>query len=49
LVGKVQGGLQILKAVGFNQAEDGSCLVLEDPVDQALLAAAAKSLAWALQ
>ena len=49
LVAKVQGGLQILKAVGFKQAEDGSCLVLENPIDQALIKAAADKLAWTLQ
>jgi hypothetical protein len=48
LVGKIQGGLQILKAVGFKQADDGSCLTLEDPIDQNLFKEAAAKLQWAL-
>jgi len=35
-VAKVNGGLALLKAVGFKQAEDGNYLVIED-VDAAVL------------
>ena len=41
-VAKVNGGLQILKAVGFNQATDGSNQLIMETVDIAVLEAAIK-------
>lgn len=36
-VGKINGGIAILKAVGFKQADDGNYLVLEGDFDEQIL------------
>lgn len=36
-VAKINGGLAILKAVGFKQADDGSCLLYEGEPDMDVL------------
>ena len=43
-VGKINGGLNILKAVGFKQSDDGSALVMEN-IDDAVLQNALQQLA----
>jgi hypothetical protein len=42
-VAKVNGGLQILKGVGFNKAEDGNYLIVTE-IDDSLLKEAVKML-----
>ena len=36
-VAKINGGLQILKAVGFVTSDDGSCMMMSDANDAVLL------------